>query len=52
MGEVDFDEQRLEAISERGIIIAAGQRVKVVAVTNGMPTVRPDTVTSAAPSAV
>src|SRR5688500_13122143 len=39
MGEVDFDELRMEAISERGII-RAGQRVKVVNVTNGIPTVR------------
>src|SRR5688500_11648181 len=40
MGEVDFDnDQRMEAISERGII-RAGQKVKVVNVTNGMPTVR------------
>ena len=40
MGEVDFDELRMEAISERGII-RAGQRVRVVAVSNGVATVRP-----------
>lgn len=40
MGEVDFDgDQRMEAISERGVI-RAGQKVKVVNVTNGIPTVR------------
>ena len=39
MGEVDFDDQRMEAISERGII-RAGQKVKVMGVTNGIPTVR------------
>ena len=39
MGEVDFDDLRMEAISERGII-RAGQKVKVVAVTNGVATVR------------
>jgi membrane-bound ClpP family serine protease len=39
MGEVDFDDHRMEAISERGII-RAGQKVKVVNVTNGIPTVR------------
>ena len=39
MGEVDFDDQRMEAISERGII-RAGQKVKVMSVTNGIPTVR------------
>ena len=40
MGEVDFDDQRMEAISERGII-RAGQQVKVIAVNHGIPTVRP-----------
>lgn len=39
MGEVDFGDERMEATSERGII-AAGQKVKVVAVVNGIPTVR------------
>jgi membrane-bound ClpP family serine protease len=39
MGEVDFDDARMEAISERGII-RAGQKVKVVNVTNGIATVR------------
>jgi membrane-bound serine protease (ClpP class) len=40
MGECDFDELRLSVMSERGII-RAGEKVKVVAVVNGMPTVRP-----------
>jgi membrane-bound serine protease (ClpP class) len=40
MGEVEFDdEQRMEAMSERGII-RPGQKVKVVGVSNGKPTVR------------
>ena len=39
MGEVDFEDQRMEAISERGIV-RAGQKVKVISVTNGIPTVR------------
>jgi membrane-bound ClpP family serine protease len=47
MGECEFDEMRLEAISERGII-RPGQRVRVVAVTNGIPTVRTLPVESAA----
>jgi membrane-bound ClpP family serine protease len=39
MGECDFDDQRVSVSSERGII-AAGARVKVVGVVNGVPTVR------------
>jgi membrane-bound serine protease (ClpP class) len=39
IGECDFGGLRLEAASELGII-AAGQKVKVVAVINGRPTVR------------
>ena len=39
MGECDFDDHRLEALSELGII-QAGQQVKVVAIDNGRPTVR------------
>jgi membrane-bound serine protease (ClpP class) len=40
MGECDFGDHRLEAVSELGII-PAGQQVKVVAIDNGRPTVRP-----------
>jgi membrane-bound serine protease (ClpP class) len=39
IGECDFGDQRLEAASELGII-RAGQKVKVVALVNGRPTVR------------
>lgn len=42
MGEVDFDDQRLSAMAERGMI-RAGEKVRVVAVVNGRPTVRPVT---------
>ena len=39
MGECEFGDVRLEASSERGII-RAGATVKVVALNNGLPTVR------------
>lgn len=39
MGECDFGDQRLEAVSQLGII-PAGAKVKVVAIDNGRPTVR------------
>lgn len=39
IGECDFGEQRIEAASELGII-PAGQKVRIVAVENGRPTVR------------
>ena len=39
MGECDFDDQRISVTSERGII-RAGERVRVVAVVNGVPAVR------------
>jgi membrane-bound ClpP family serine protease len=48
MGECDFGEQRLEAISERGII-RHGEKVKVIGVVNGRAVVRP--VTEPAPTA-
>ncbi len=38
-GEVEFEHERLEVISERGII-EPGRRVKVVAITNNRPVVR------------
>ena len=40
MGECDFGDQRLEAISERGII-RHGDKVRVVGVVNGRAIVRP-----------
>jgi membrane-bound ClpP family serine protease len=39
MGEVEFGDVRLEAMSELGIILA-GQKVKVVSIDAGRPTVR------------
>ena len=39
LGECDFGDQRLEAVSELGII-APGSKVRVVAIDNGRPTVR------------
>jgi membrane-bound ClpP family serine protease len=39
IGECDFGEYRLEALSELGII-HAGQKVRVVSIDNGRPTVR------------
>jgi membrane-bound serine protease (ClpP class) len=39
IGECDFGEQRLEALSELGII-HAGQQVRIVSIDNGRPTVR------------
>lgn len=39
MGSGEFDGQRMEVISERGII-AAGQKIKVVHLAAGRPTVR------------
>lgn len=38
-GECEFGQQRLEAISDLGMI-APGEKVRVVAVSNGRPTVR------------
>lgn len=43
MGECDFGDQRLSVTSDRGII-RAGQKVRVVAVVSGLPTVRVVTV--------
>lgn len=40
MGECEFGEHRLEAASEMGII-PPGKKVKVVAIVNGRPIVRP-----------
>ena len=39
-GVVEFADHRLEARSERGVL-PAGQRVRVIAVVDGRPTVRP-----------
>jgi len=39
MGECDFDDQRMEAVSQIGII-PAGTKVKIIAIDNGRPTVR------------
>jgi membrane-bound ClpP family serine protease len=39
-GLCDFAGERLEARSERGVL-AAGQRVRVIAIVDGRPTVRP-----------
>jgi membrane-bound ClpP family serine protease len=39
MGECEFEEERMEAISERGII-RPGQSVKVVGARSGRPLVR------------
>jgi membrane-bound ClpP family serine protease len=39
IGECDFGEQRLEAMSELGII-HPGKKVKIVSINNGRPTVR------------
>src|SRR5262245_55179182 len=39
VGECDFGPQRLEALSELGII-HAGQQVRIVSIDNGRPTVR------------
>jgi membrane-bound ClpP family serine protease len=39
MGECDFGNQRIEVISELGMI-QPGQKVKVVAINSGRPTVR------------
>jgi membrane-bound ClpP family serine protease len=38
-GEVDFDDQRVQAVSEGGII-PVGSRVKVISVSDGIATVR------------
>jgi hypothetical protein len=39
MGECDFGDQRIEVISEQGMI-PSGQAVKVVSIVNGRPAVR------------
>jgi membrane-bound ClpP family serine protease len=46
MGECEFGDVRIEAISELGIIVP-GQKVRVVAIDNGRPTVRAANQTSA-----
>jgi len=38
-GDCDFDDQRIEAFAQLGTI-AAGEKVKVIAIDNGRPTVR------------
>jgi membrane-bound serine protease (ClpP class) len=39
IGECDFGERRLEAVSELGII-QPGQKVRIVSINDGRPTVR------------
>jgi membrane-bound ClpP family serine protease len=39
MGECDFDDQRISVISERGLV-PAGEKVRLVGVVNGLPSVR------------